>query len=410
MANPFSLFQIPSAQNVQQAVTQERQQAYASGNPYAMQQATFGTAIDALFGNPQVMQAQKIQKALQGAEKGLVPQEGETQVDTELRRLQAMRDAVADVDPAVASQINSQMLQLGQVKLEQDKLRSDMNTNYLKNIETSVDIASKTQKVGAAEADFQNWMNPTTGQMIAIKKADAASAAALSAKGWVEAGMPQLSGSKEGITGLTKPVTTDLQTAVFNSAKQLDTFYGMAGKWEPRFSTVPTQIAMAGEKYMERLTGMKLGVEDAAAVQKFYEWRRNTTAGLNEYIKYITGAQAAVAEYERIEKSFPNDKMGPTEYVSALRSAVKQTIGISKRAQEALAHGMKVTPEMQQQCSTKGMPCIWDSVNMPPVSDEEVDAFLAPLGIPARGSNAQVEKKGTRTEVKPGVFVTPLDD
>jgi hypothetical protein len=407
--NPFAMFQIPSSQNVEAAVRQERQQAWGSGNPYAMQQATVGQALDALFGNPEVMRAKKIQKALQDAETNVAPVEGDTQVDTELRRLTAMRDAAANVDPAVASQINSQMLQLAQVKLEQDKLRADMASSALKNTETGIDIAKKLQDIGFKDTEWEPWINPTNGQYFPVKKDDATTKANLAARGYVPAGKPTIQGSKDDVTGLTKPVQTDLQTAVFNSAKQLDTFYGMAGKWKPEYSTVPTQLAMAGEKWMERLTNHKLGVKEAADVQQFYEWRRNTTAGLNEYIKYITGAQAAVAEYDRIEKSFPNDKMGPTEYVSALRSAVKQTIGISKRAQQAMASGMKVTPDMQQACQTKGMPCVWDSINMPPVSDDEVDNFLGPLGIPARGSQ-QVERKGERVERKPGIFVTPLDD
>lgn len=408
MANPLSLFQIPSAQQTQLRIKQERDQAYASGNPYAMQQATMSTALDALFGNPQVKYAQKLQDSLSKAQQSVQPVAGDTQLDTEIRRLSAMRDAAVDVDPAIAGQINSQLLQLGQMKLEQDKLRADMATSALNNVETKIDIATKIQSSEAKGAERQNWMNPKTAEMLSIEKDDIATATALSKAGWVEAAKPGLSGGKDDITGLTKPVETDLQTAIFNSSKQLDTFYAMAGKWKPEYSTVPTQLAMAGEKWSERLTGFKLGAKETADVQQFYEWRRATTAGLNEYIKYITGAQAAVAEYERIEKSFPNANMGPTEYVSALRDSVRQAIGIGKRAQQALQSGMKVTPEMQQQCKTKGMPCIWDSVNIPPVTDAEVDAMLAPLGIPGRGANAP--QKGVRREMKPGVFVTQMDD
>lgn len=395
--NPFAGLQINSPQDIQSANRQRYQQMWASGNPIAMQQATFQNSLDALFGNPDEMQARKVMDTLTTAQNGVAPQEGDTDVDTEIRRLQSMRDAVADIDPNVASQLNTQMLQLGQVKLEQDKLKAEESRARAKEArEVSeegrkasafpFELASKITDLGQNQAEGINYMHPQTGSMVNVPASDAVRRAELRARGYVEAGKPTLQGSKSDVLGLTKPVVTDLQTSIADSGKQLDGFAQIAQKWNPSFLTLPTQAIQAANKGFERLTGKSISPEVAAQAQQYYDFRVQTMQALNGYIKSITGAQAAVAEYDRLERSFPNMNMGPTEYLSSLRESVKNTIGISKRAQQALASGLNVTPEMRKACQSAGQPCIWDSITTPPVSDQEVDAFLGRFGVPARQS------------------------
>lgn len=395
--NPFAGLNLPTAQQVRQANQQRYQQAWASGNPYAMQQATFQNALDSIFGNPQEMQAKKVMDVLQGAYNSVHGQEGDTDVDTEIKRLRAQRDAIASIDPQAANQINMQMLQLGQVKLEQDKLKADQQRaaaeEKRKEAEEArkatafpVELAGKITDTEQNMAEGVNYMNPDTGEMVNVPATDAVKRAEMRARGYVEAGKPTLQGSKADVTGLTKPVVTDLQTSIANSSRQLDAFAQIAQKWNPAFLTIPTQVIQGANKGFEKLTGKNLSPEIAAQAQQYYDFRTQTMQALNSYIKSITGAQAAVAEYERLEKSFPNMNQSPTEYLSSLRESVKNTLGIGKRAQQALASGLNVTPEMQEACRTAGQPCIWDSIATPPVSDQEVDAFLSRFGVPARSA------------------------
>jgi hypothetical protein len=252
-------------------------------------------------------------------------------------------------------------------------------------------------------------MHPQTGAMINVPANDAIKRAELRARGYVESGKPTIQGSKEDVLGLTKPVVTDLQTSIANSSKMLDGFATIAQKWNPSFLTLPTQAVQAANKGFEKLTGKSLTPEVAAQAQQYYDFRIQTTQALNSYIKSITGAQAAVAEYERLQRSFPNMDMSPTEFLSALRESVKNTLAIGKRSQLALASGMNVTPKMVEQCSQAGQPCVWDSIATPPVGDEEVDAFLGRFGVPGRqssqGTKPSVPDTGEWVEVRPGVRV-----
>jgi hypothetical protein len=407
--NPFAGLNLPSPQQIKQLNQQRYQEMWASGNPYAMQQATFSNFLDSIFGNPTERQAKKVMEVLSTASQNVFPEEGDTDVDTEIRRLRAMRDAVAETDPQVASQLNMQMLQLGQVKLEQDKLKAEQTraANADRRAEAKegreaalfpLEAATKGLEFTQNMSQGVNYMHPQTGEMVNVPANDALQRAELRARGFVEAGKPTLQGSKSDVLGLTKPVTTDLQTSIVNSAKQLDAFAQIAQKWNPSFLTLPTQAIQWANKGFERLTGQSVSADVAAQAQQYYDFRVQTQQALNSYIKSITGAQAAVAEYERLEKSFPNMNMGPTEYLSALRESVKNTIGINKRAQQALLQGLNVTPEMQEACQTRGQPCIWDSISTPPVSDQEVDAFLQRFGVPPRtqaagGSDVSLEER-----------------
>lgn len=401
--NPFAGLNLPSPQQVQAANRARYQEMWASGNPQAMQQATFSNFLDSIFGNPQEVQAKQIMATLNSAQSSVTAQEGDTDVDTEIRRIKAMRDAVADKDPQVASQLNMQMLQLGQVKLEQDKLKAEATYKAAAEQRAQsaeeraaalfpIEAATKGNEFAQSLGEGVNYMDPKTGAMVNVPANDALKRAELRARGYVEAGKPTLQGSKEDVVGLTKPVSTDLQTSIINSAKQLDAFAQIAQKWNPSFLTLPTQVVQAANKGFERLTGKNISPDVAAQAQQYYDFRVQTMQALNTYIKSITGAQAAVAEYDRLERSFPNMNMGPTEYLSALRESVKNTLGISKRAGQALQSGLNVTPEMQKACQTAGQPCIWDSISTPPVSDQEVDAFLQRFGVPARATSQPVEK------------------
>jgi hypothetical protein len=128
------------------------QQGIGSASPFQRNSA-LGTMLGrTLFGNPQLQQANAVQNGLkQGAAGTGVQQDGETDVDYTLRKLKAQRDAIADVSPQLAAQLNTQILTLGQKKFENSRLQAqDTRT------QTLFDEGESARKVDAANAVAQN--------------------------------------------------------------------------------------------------------------------------------------------------------------------------------------------------------------------------------------------------------------
>lgn len=125
MATKYAPINIPTPQDVLAQLQAQRMQMIGSGDRVLQTQAVTQQAMDAIFGNPAVRKAQEVQSRIQRATAEITPTAGESDIDTELRRLTAMRDGLVDKFPDVATQINEQMLQLGQIKMERDKLRQD---------------------------------------------------------------------------------------------------------------------------------------------------------------------------------------------------------------------------------------------------------------------------------------------
>lgn len=84
--------------------------------------AAAGQAISNLFPSPAVQKARQVQSALQSVNVAQNPDESD--LDFSIRQLQAQRDAVAHVDPQSAAQLNTQLLKLGNMKVEQQHLLS----------------------------------------------------------------------------------------------------------------------------------------------------------------------------------------------------------------------------------------------------------------------------------------------
>lgn len=74
-----------------------------------------------LFPSQAVQQQRSTQQAFAGAQ--TAPQaDGESDLDYSIRQTKAQRDAVASVNPQAAAQLNTQVLKLGQMKFEQQRL------------------------------------------------------------------------------------------------------------------------------------------------------------------------------------------------------------------------------------------------------------------------------------------------
>lgn len=118
----FGGFNVQTPQEVLAGLADKRRQVMVGGNVQQQRSQNMETALDSMFGNPQVRQAKRMEATIRSAQSGVKKNEGENDIDYELRRLSAMRDAVADVSPETASQINAQMLQLGEQKFQRDRL------------------------------------------------------------------------------------------------------------------------------------------------------------------------------------------------------------------------------------------------------------------------------------------------
>lgn len=418
MPMQFGKITVETPQEVMARIKNQRQAMAVQGGIPGIYQANLSTALDSLFGNPEVKNATAINNRLKSATAGFKPVEGEDDVTSELRRISAMRDAVQDVSPELANEMTTQMLQLGTIKAERAKLAAqttkaqvgtsktvqdmvvqatklpselenlDARTEASKAAAGASEASAASSRVNAAakQAERTNWVNLKTGEMKSVKNNDLSEQARLSAEGYVEAGNPTIQGSKNDVLGLTKPTQTTLQEAVLNAQTQKNTLASIATKFKPSFLTVPKQILMAADNEISRWTGKSIDSKYLADRDQYWAWSRNTLGGLNSYIKSITGAQAAVAEYERIEKAYLSKDMSAPQFVSHMRELSREALGAEKRAQVALNAGVQLTAEELQNCQTPGAPCKLNAIPMPTVSDDEVNAFLANFGIPASGT------------------------
>lgn len=398
MPMQFGKVSIESPQEVLARLRQERQAMAASGNVSAISQATLSNGLDAIFGNPEVKGAQQLQQRLKAAQEGAQPQDGDDDITAEMRRISAMRDAVADLDPGLANEMTTQLLQLGTVKAEREKLMAQgqlarnrdqrgENKDQRDAIKMGFDVAAKAQEIERKSGEGQNFWKRVGSQIkhVAIPADASLERRKLMAEGWIEGTGPTSEAEANSIVGEkpTKPVQTDLQTQLLNANTQMDAFARIAQKFEPDFLTLPNKAIMKGVKIADAIgAGGAVPAELMGKYTRFIEFRANSIDAFNQYIKSITGAAMAVPEAERIQKGFVDaENDGPQEFVAKMRGTAQQVLGIQKRAALALQNGIPVTPENLQ------------AMIVPTVSQEEVDTFLSRFGIPARGAAAK--KPGT---------------
>jgi len=213
-----------------------------------------------------------------------------------------------------------------------------------------------------------------------VSATDAPRKEELAAQGYVPAGKPTLQGGKrellgtDGVSELTKPSQNEAQKGIMDAQSSLDMLGQTMAKYDPSFSTLPTQLLSKGMGWFERAGG-KLSPDQKAQHGAYTAWQRNTVDGLNRYIKAITGAQMAVAEADRIMKAYPKPQDGPTEYINNVREVTKQLLQVQKRNRAALAQGLKLYGDD------------WEGMPLPAVSDKEVDAYMQlvwGIGAPAQ--------------------------
>lgn len=387
MPTNYSGLEIETPQEVLEKLRDKRTQMLATNNPLLMQRATIEEGIQAAFGSPQERRASRVQKVLGEAQK-LPAVEGESDVETSLRRLAKMRDAVVDIDPAVADKITTEMLKLGTIRQERLKLQGDIDRTAGqeqrdKDLHPAA-IAEAGLDVLTKQAEMEPWINTKTGEYQAVSATDYEGKVDLAKRGFVPGGKPTLQGGKNEMLGidtspLTKPSMNAAQEAYMGAGASLDMLAQTMQKYDPSFSTLPKQLLSKGQGVYEKLGGT-LTPAQKEQHGKYTAWQRNTVDGLNRYIKAITGAQMAVAEADRIMKAYPKPADGPTEYINNVREVTKQLLQVQKRNVSLLSQGIQLTGDQ------------FLNVPLPDVTEAEVDEYMAKTyGITAPGAGGSGE-------------------
>jgi hypothetical protein len=374
-------FKVQTPQELLAQMEQRRQAVRLEGTVAQNRQYNVSSALDTLFGNPQVNQAQALQKRIQAAEQSVPAIAGEDELTTEMRRLSAIRDAVGDLSPETASQITGQLLKLSQARLEQQKLKSDETRAAADDAREAalhpLQVQAAQQAIDLRANEGQNYWRSRGGKIerMNVAATDSLERRKLRMDGWVEGAGPSTEAEATDALGLNKPVVTDLQTAILDADAQLDGLAAIMQKYDPSFTQLATRVTRWGQGWAEKL-GANLPADQAANLQKYNEWRRNSIDSFNRYIKFLTGAAMSVKEADRIQKAFPNaEGDSHTQYISKLREVARQTLSVRKRAQLALGNGLRANGDQ------------WDNVQLPAVTDAEVDSFMGQMGF---GPSAQV--------------------
>lgn len=116
----------------------------ASGDPQQQQLANSQALVDALFGDPAIQKARATDKALAEG-MALTQDEGEGNIDFQIRQQKAIMSGVAASDPRVAVQANQNVLELQQEQREQQLLKAKTDRDIA--IETA-DEARKERQQG----------------------------------------------------------------------------------------------------------------------------------------------------------------------------------------------------------------------------------------------------------------------
>lgn len=140
----------------QAQVDQMRQAAVQANDPVQMQLANSQVLVDTLFGDPEIQKAQEIETVIADS-MNLEKQEGEDDLDFQIRQQQAVRDGAAKLDPNVALQANSNLRQLITEAQEQEKLK-------VKEARETEEFNFKINKLRDEQTPVIERYDPMTGQ------------------------------------------------------------------------------------------------------------------------------------------------------------------------------------------------------------------------------------------------------
>ncbi len=218
-------FEIETPQEVQARI-QAQIDSLRRQNPEA---ANSQVVINALFGNPEMRQAEQRQDALSRALGSVTKEEGEEEEDFQIRQQQAVRSQLSQIDPGLALQANDNIIRLNAEKLERQALgveltqsRLDLSEAQREATEAKTPVLFKSdQRTGISNPVRRLPIDSTQDEINAALAA--AQAADPNAVFQIGSGLDVLelekvAGLKESGTGLNNSTVGTRQDALLNTA------------------------------------------------------------------------------------------------------------------------------------------------------------------------------------------------
>lgn len=175
MAN-FGGFEIETPQEVIARIKAQREKGRQNRDPFVRRQTNIDQSIDAIFGNPEAKRQKRVTSAVGKAQASFEEDTTKSDIRNEIDRLKSMRDAVEDIDPSTATQINQRILELGVAEEEQARLGAE-STQRIESArqeitESGSRIQAREDDVRLAEANLEldelKFNKPSDTHVVAV--------------------------------------------------------------------------------------------------------------------------------------------------------------------------------------------------------------------------------------------------
>ena len=122
--------------------------------------------------------------------------------------------------------------------------------------------------------------------------------------------------------------------------------------YNPQFTEIPTRVLQAAGALGERL-GIESSPEEQALARQYFAWRANSSRTLNNYVRAMTGAQVAVAEFPRMAQVVPYAGTGILDGDSASQfgaklEAFEQATALAMFRYNYLLRDANIDPQFQE--------------------------------------------------------------
>jgi len=119
-------------------------------------------------------------------------------------------------------------------------------------------------------------------------------------------------------TGIEKSTKAEIEKDLVNLTDQLFGIKQIANANIKELFTYKGKIKNFSLKQLDKLKTEDLNTEDKAFVQRMWQFKSNIGLFFDKYRKQITGAQAALAELDRLQERVFSEKMSKAEFEGAV--------------------------------------------------------------------------------------------
>ena len=169
-------------------------------------------------------------------------------------------------------------------------------------------------------------------------------------QGFYEVGKPTVQATSiEGITGLSKTTTTQLEKEIFGSENLLANLERMEAYFDPEFLKYQGKAKDFIFSALSR-AGLSKPEQDAF-LQRFNTWEAANEQYFNQYRKLITGVAAGEKEIGWLQSSIPSSQDSPAVYQAKLKLQKNIQQGIINRAKLFRERGLGATVDENGQAT-----------------------------------------------------------